>query len=61
MMNKKCCICGSTENLSYCSLCKEYFCEVCETKYPERVAAAMEKAFEKFRQKIAQLINSNSD
>ena len=40
---KICRLCGTTENLEYCSMCKYYFCTVCKHKYPERVKAMMEE------------------
>lgn len=39
----KCRLCGTTENLEYCSLCKKYFCAECKEKYPERVEAMMQE------------------
>lgn len=40
---KKCRLCGSTENLEYCSICHKYFCQDCKDKYPERVEAMMQE------------------
>lgn len=37
--NNQCRLCGTTENLSYCSLCGHWFCPECEKNYPERVKA----------------------
>jgi len=33
----RCRLCGTTENLEYCDLCKHWFCPTCKQNYPERV------------------------
>jgi hypothetical protein len=39
----RCRLCGTTENLQYCDMCKYYFCDDCRKKYPERVMAMMKE------------------
>lgn len=39
----RCALCGTRDNLEYCSMCKHYFCAECKGKYPERVMAMMKE------------------
>jgi len=42
----RCVICGSTEDVEYCPICKEYMCRRCErdpSKWPLRIKLAFEK------------------
>jgi hypothetical protein len=40
---EKCRLCGTTQNLEFCNMCKHYFCKDCKQKYPERVEAMMQE------------------
>jgi len=42
----RCVVCGSTEDVEYCSICREYMCRRCErdpSKWPLRIKLAFEK------------------
>ncbi|MDE2107239.1 MAG: hypothetical protein KGL39_59125 [Patescibacteria group bacterium] len=36
-----CALCGTTENLEYCSACHRYFCPNCKGRYLDRGQAAL--------------------
>lgn len=46
-MEPQCCLCGTDQELSYCAVCKKYFCKPCKAKYPARVLAMFTEAYKK--------------
>jgi hypothetical protein len=46
-MEPRCELCGGTDDLSYCSVCKVHFCASCRINYPARVLAAFTAAYKK--------------
>lgn len=41
MVTPHCAICGTTEQLSWCSTCKVWLCSRCQRNYPARGIAAL--------------------
>lgn len=46
-MEPHCCICGTAEDLSFCDICKKYFCKPCKVNYPARVLAMFTEAYKR--------------